>query len=113
MRITTDGHSRILIIEDFEDAKPTLSSPVALNSNPVRDRFKYFTFTLGDSKSGEAERLMQIKKVDFRMQGVVCSLIHRKKEILTIFMSDVIVKAEETPEFLNVWFSVGFLQVDN
>jgi hypothetical protein len=47
------------------------------------------------------------------MRNVCVSLIHKKNELITIFISNIKAEIEETFKNTMIKFQVGYMQVDN
>jgi hypothetical protein len=47
------------------------------------------------------------------MRNVCISLIHKKNELITIFISNIKAEIEETFKNTMIKFQVGYMQVDN
>ena len=56
---------------------------------------------------------IRIKMVDLQICELTLSLIHRKSELLTLFVSKLQAHVTDTQETQTVKFSVGYLQLDN
>ena len=56
---------------------------------------------------------LSVKLLDLRIKQMCLSLIHRKREVMTIFSANTMAKMKETPDLTNVTISVGYFQVDN
>ena len=54
-----------------------------------------------------------MKILDISVSKIVLSFIHKKCELMTIFVSKLFTNITETKEYKNVKFSIGYLQIDN
>jgi len=51
--------------------------------------------------------------VDVLLDQVCLSFIHKKRELLTIFISKIQAILEDTEQTVTTKFNVGYLQIDN
>ena len=56
---------------------------------------------------------MKKKIGELRMQSICMSLIHRKRELMTIFTSGVLAEIEDNDDASKLKFSIGYIQIDN
>jgi len=54
-----------------------------------------------------------MKILDVSISKVVLSFIHKKCELMTIFVSKLFTNITETKDYKNIKFSIGYLQIDN
>lgn len=114
--VTTDGTSKVLSLKDWEeeeeeqpqkeqetDASATKGDrPEALLSSGLR--------AIGSIKQAQS---MEEKHVQLRIDSICLSLIHRKRELATVYVAQILTEVTEGLRNTAVKFSIGYLQIDN
>ena len=54
-----------------------------------------------------------MKILDISVSKIVLSFIHKKCELMTVFISKLFTIITENREYKNIKFSIGYLQIDN
>jgi hypothetical protein len=98
--ITTNGFSKILKIQDYQEDQPE----VVPELNSRHDWHRY----LNPALEG-----LHMSTVEVLLDEVCLSFIHKKRELLTIFISKIQANIEDTQETVTTKFNVGYLQIDN
>ena len=69
------------------------------------------TFNIIHNSANEIEAKMRM--VDLSINKIVLSVIHRKCELLTVFVNKLNMHVTETEKQKQIKFSAGYLQIDN
>jgi hypothetical protein len=56
---------------------------------------------------------VKMKMVELSISSITLSFIHRRCELMTIFISKMHTHITETEQLKNIKFSIGYLQIDN
>jgi hypothetical protein len=98
--ITTNGFSKILKIQDYLDDQ----HEVVPYFHSRHDLHKYLNPAL---------QALRMSTVDVLLDQVCLSFIHKKRELLTVFISKIQAILEDTEQTVTTKFNVGYLQIDN
>ena len=98
--ITTNGFSKILKIEDYQDYQVE----VLPHFHSRHDLHRYLNPAL---------QALRMSTVDVLLDQVCLSFIHKKRELLTIFISKIQAILEDTKQTMTTKFNVGYFQIDN
>ena len=102
--IITNGFSKILKIQDYVDDEhevvPHFQSPHDLHKylNPA---FQY------------RNQALQTSTVSLSVNQMCMSFIHKKRELLTVFISKIQTTLQDSEAQTQVKFDIGYLQIDN
>lgn len=117
LTVTTDGTSKILTLVDRqkeEDESQIRAFDASGASGTKGDRPEALLSTglraIGSVKQAQT---MEVKHVKLRLDSLCLSLIHRKRELATIYIAEIIAEITENPKNTAIKFSVGYLQIDN
>jgi hypothetical protein len=86
--VATNGFTKFLKITDVDETKTTDANT-----------------------SGQV--VEQIKMFELSVSQIFFSFIHRKCELMTIFISKLSTLIVETEQLKNIKFNIGYLQIDN
>ena len=98
--ITTNGFSKILKIQDYLEDQPE----VVPYFHSRHDLHRYLNPAL---------QALRTSTVDVLLDQVSLSFIHKKRELLTVFISKIQAILEDTERTVTTKFNVGYLQIDN
>lgn len=111
MSVTTDGTSKILTIKDHEDHAEQQEDAIEVVSTPAKGERTESHLSAGLralSSSKEAQN-MEVKHVQLQIESICLSLIHRKRELATVFIANILTEVTETIQNTAVKFNIGFL----
>ena len=100
IRVETDGVTKILKVTEQRSE----------NQLQRRNAFRFLDYKLpGETPS---DTILE-KALDITLKSICLSLIHRRRELATIFVSKVVMNVVESPHESQIKFSVDYFQIDN
>jgi len=100
--VVTNGFTKFLEITDVADQTKEQMQDMDASNN---------TFNVINSADSQIEAKM--KMVDLSIQNIVLSVIHKRSELMTIFVNKLNMHITETERLKQIKFSIGYLQIDN
>jgi hypothetical protein len=100
VNIITNGFSKILKIQDYVDDE----HEVVPHFQSRHDLHKYLN---------PAFQALQMSTVSLSVNQMCMSFIHKKRELLTVFISKIQTILQDSEAQTQVKFNIGYLQIDN
>lgn len=100
--VVTNGYTKFLKITDVDENKP---------KGRERSREGDSSTSLMNYSLANNDHVLEVKMkiIDLSISQVIFSFIHKKCELMTIFISKLHTHITETEEVKNIKFSIGYL----
>ena len=107
VKVVTNGFTKMLVISDSNQEDDW----VAIEKQNVnkKTQFKFLNFEFFEQGKEEvAQRILELS-----IESIMISMIHRRRELMTFFISKIKADLEEVDSSYKIKFAVGYIQLDN
>ena len=107
VKVVTNGYTKMLVISDSRQEDDWIEDEK--NKKEEANKFKFLNFEFFDQGDDHVkQRIMELS-----IESIMVSMIHRRRELMSFFISKIRADLEEISEMYKIKFAIGYIQLDN